>query len=153
MHPVRTAARALIIFEEKLLTVKMRSQAGVFYILPGGGQQHGETLRESLVRECMEEVGSQIHVGELLYVREYIGKHNEFDKSHRDFHQLEVVFRCQLSDPKTVTLGTKKDKKQVGVEWIPLDELAGKRFLPDTIKPFFSGNNFNPKDIYLGDIN
>ncbi|MDQ7862691.1 hypothetical protein RCO48_21695 [Peribacillus frigoritolerans] len=31
---------------------------------------HGETIHNALLRECMEEV----EVGELLHIREYIGK-------------------------------------------------------------------------------
>ena len=153
MPSVRTAARALIISENRLLAVKMRDQSGIFYILPGGGQRHGETLQKSLLRECMEETGMRIQVGELLYVREYIGKNHEFRKAHRDFHQLEVVFRCLLPEPKKVTQGTNTDKKQIGIEWIPLDELEERRFLPDIIKSFFKDGHFTPKNIYLGDAN
>ena len=153
MSTVRTAARALILFENKLLVIKMLDQSGIFYILPGGGQQHGETLQESLSRECVEEIGTHVNVGELLYVREYIGKNHDFNKVHRDFHQLEVVFRCVLPDPEAVALGANKDKKQIGIEWIPLDELAKRRFLPDTIKSFFNAGHFTPESIYLGDVN
>ena len=78
MRPIRTAARALIILNQQLLAIKMRDASGVFYILPGGGQRHGETLQEGLVRECREEIGTTVEVGELLYVREYIGKNHEF---------------------------------------------------------------------------
>ena len=73
MQSIRTASRALIIKDCKLLTIQMRDSSGIFYILPGGGQQHGETLKESLVRECKEEIGALVTVGELLYIREYIG--------------------------------------------------------------------------------
>ena len=68
MRPIRTAARALIILNGKLLAIKMRDRSGIFYILPGGGQRHGETLREGLMRECLEEIGTDVKVGELLYV-------------------------------------------------------------------------------------
>ena len=99
MRHIRTAARALIILEQQVLAIKMRDRTGVFYILPGGGQRHGETLREGLERECLEEIGTHVEVGELLYVREYIGKNHEFRNSHHAFHQVENVFRCALPDP------------------------------------------------------
>jgi 8-oxo-dGTP diphosphatase len=150
---IRTAARALIILEGKLLAIKMRDQSGVFYILPGGGQKHGETLKQSLRRECLEEIGTEVEVDELLYVREYIGKHHEFRNTHHNFHQLESVFRCSLPNPKGIGPGTEPDQKQVGVEWIPLEELDERRFLPAAIKSFFTATGFEPSSNYLGDVN
>ena len=153
MRPIRTAARALIILDDKLLAIKMRDQSGIFYILPGGGQRHGETLREGLKRECREEIGTDVEVGELLYVREYIGKNHEFRHAHRAFHQLESVFRCSLPNPDAIGPGTEHDKKQIGVEWLPLDGLQERRFLPKVIKQFFNKHSFAPGTNYLGDVN
>ncbi|MFP4157281.1 MAG: NUDIX domain-containing protein [Opitutales bacterium] len=153
MRHIRTAARALILHDNCLLAIKMRDKSGIFYILPGGGQRHGETLHEGLARECLEEIGTEVEVGELLYVREYIGKNHEFRKTHRAFHQVENVFRCQLPHPERIGPGSEHDKKQIGVEWIPLEELPTKRFLPEVIKPFFSKNTFEPNTPYLGDVN
>lgn len=153
MRHIRTAARALIILDQKVLAIKMQDRSGVFYILPGGGQRHGETLHEGLKRECLEEIGTEVEVGELLYVREYIGKNHEFRKSHRGFHQVENVFRCSLTNPDGIGPGTELDKKQIGVEWIPLDELKNCRLLPEVIKPFFKDGGFDTGTNYLGDVN
>ncbi|MDA9317236.1 NUDIX domain-containing protein [Puniceicoccaceae bacterium] len=153
MRHIRTAARALIILDQKVLTIKMQDRSGIFYILPGGGQRHGETLREALERECLEEIGTEVEVGELLYVREYIGKNHEFRTAHQAFHQVETVFRCSLPNPTGIGPGTEHDKKQVGVEWIPLDDLENRRLLPDVIKPFFKASGFDARANYLGDVN
>lgn len=153
MRPIRTAARALIIREGKLLAIKMRDQSGIFYILPGGGQRHSETLKQCLERECLEEIGTEVEVGELLYVREYIGKNHEFRNAHSAFHQLESVFRCTLPNPDGIGPGSEHDKKQIGVEWIPLNDLKNRRFLPEVIKQYFSDTDFTPDSNYLGDVN
>ena len=101
----------------------------------------------------MEEIGTHVEVGELLYVREYIGKNHEFRQAHSAFHQLESVFRCHLPDPDDIGDGTELDKKQIGVEWIPLAELSNYRLLPDYIKRYFSEDGFTPGSNYLGDVN
>ena len=41
---VRTAARALIIESDAVLVVEYRDAQGPWYLLPGGGQRHEETL-------------------------------------------------------------------------------------------------------------
>lgn len=153
MRNIRSAARAIIIQANKLLAIKMRDRGGEFYLLPGGGQKHGETLKECLIRECYEELGAKVSVQQLLYMREYIGKNHQFRKSHASFHQVETVFRCQLLQPDASFATIEKDKKQVGIEWLPLDNLQQYALLPSTIKAYFTSEEFKPPQTYLGDTN
>ena len=153
MHYIRIAARALIILDKKVLAIKMRDKTGIFYILPGGGQRHGESLTDALIRECLEEIGTIIEVGELAYVREYIGKNHEFHQMHNTFHQVENVFYCKINKPEDIEFKSQSDKKQIGVEWIRLEDLPKCRFLPKIIKPFFKSGRFVTCKNYLGDVN
>lgn len=131
----------------------MRDASGTFHILPGGGQRHGETLQEGLRRECREELGVDIKVGKLFYVREYIGKNHRFSKYHRHFHQLEVVFECGIEGEPETFMGSERDRKQVGVVWIPVQELDPLRFLPKALIPLISGELSPAVDRYQGDVN
>ena len=151
MRPIRSAARALILEEGRLLVSKMRDERGIFYVLPGGGQNPGETLHEALHRECAEEVGAKIEVGEMLFVREYIGKNHDFAHRHREFHQLEHVFRCRLLNPHEIGLGHETDVRQVGVSWLAVENIHLTRFLPEVLKPYFVDGDFRPPSLYLGD--
>lgn len=153
MSHIRTAARALIIEDGKLLAIKMRDSTGIFYILPGGGQQHGETLHQALAREAQEEIGVPIEIGEFAFVREYIGKNHTFRASHANFHQVECIFHCTLQTHEGLGTGTEHDKKQIGLEWIPLTEIKERRLLPEVIKSFFTPIGFIAEKCYLGDIN
>lgn len=153
IRAIRPAARAIVIHDGNLLAAKMRDRHGVYYILPGGGQRPGETLREAVVRECMEECGVKVEVGELLYVREYIGKNHGFSDRHAAFHQLEHVFRCRVRDPHAVCPGGNCDNHQVDVNWLALGAIKAIRFYPEIIKPFFSGDGIKVPSIYLGDCN
>ncbi|WOO41146.1 NUDIX domain-containing protein [Rubellicoccus peritrichatus] len=153
MKSVRSAARALIIQDGKLLTIEMqRGNEPVFYILPGGGQVHGETLEATLKRECLEEIGIAPVMGPIAYVREYIGRNHTFKEAHKDFHQIEVVFRCSLPNGET-KVGIDMDKNQIGVRWIPLDELEQLDFFPAVLKEYINNGEVAIDREYLGDIN
>lgn len=151
---IRNAARALIICDNRLLVVHMRNGASEFFILPGGGQRPGETLHQTLQRECREEIGCGVHIAELLYVREYIGKNHQFARQHHAFQQLEMVFRAHLESPGTVCPGHDCDKKQIGVCWLDLDKIRNAPLYPEAIRPFFQNGDFlPPANFYLGDCN
>ncbi len=150
---VRTAARAVVVQDGRLLAITMRDREGIFYILPGGGQRHGETLAETLRRETREEIGVELEPGPVLYVREYIGKNHTFAQAHRHFHQLEIVFRCVLPAGAVPGAGAVHDNKQVGVAWLALNELGQQRFFPSFLKDCVSGNDLVVGKMYWGDLN
>lgn len=150
---IRTAVRAVIIHDGRLLVVKMKDRDGIFYILPGGGQKPGETFFETLKRECMEEVGVDVRIGDFLFVREYIGRNHVFRYRHSNFHQVETVFRCEIEDPSKVRVGDLQDMRQVGVAWLPLEELPETRFFPQVLTGFFKNGQLDVPCHYLGDVN
>ena len=154
-HPprVRSAARALVLHEGKLLVIVLRDHEGEYHLLPGGGQEHGETLTETLAREVFEETGAAISVGPLAYVREYIGKNHSFSRRHHAFHQIEAVFLCTLVDDSQLILNQQHDNRQVGVAWLPVEKLPEVRFYPSIIKPWFTDGGFQAPRLYLGDNN
>lgn len=154
MKMVRSATRALIIQNGKLLTILMRRPTGeIFHVLPGGGQQHGETLHQSLKRECREELGVEPLIKDIAYVREYIGRHHNFKKAHREFHQLEVVFECELPVNATIGRGSEEDRLQVDIVWVDLDRLDKVNLYPRKVKEALMGGAFRRETIYWGDIN
>ena len=149
----RAAARALIVCGGKLLAIHMRDAAngGDFYVLPGGGQRFGETLHETLRRECREELRAELVIGELAYVREYIGKNHEFPEQFAGFHAVECVFRCELPPDAVPASGHAPDAAQVSPVWLPLAELERHNLYPKAIRARLARGEKLP--LYLGDIN
>ncbi|KLU58373.1 NUDIX domain-containing protein [Paenibacillus sp. FSL K6-1122] len=152
MKPIRNSAKAVIVQDGRLLVIRLEDQYGTAYVFPGGGQEKGEELKDAVARECLEEIGQAVNVGELLHIREYIGKNHEFAEWDADIHQVEFYFACSLIDPEaTVFEGSNPDDHQVAVEWIALEELSQIRLYPKTIGELLlqSGSS----SIYLGDLN
>lgn len=148
----RLAARAVIQRAGFLLVIRLSDRRGEFFLLPGGGQEHGETLEETVRRECREELGTDIEVLRFALLREYIGSHHGFATLHRSFHQVEALFECRLlGDP--IDGGEGGDRRQVGWAWLPLSELEKIPFYPKVILPFFREGGFSPDRPYLGDCN
>ncbi|MCL6662805.1 NUDIX domain-containing protein [Paenibacillus polymyxa] len=152
MKPIRNSAKAVIVQNGQLLVIRLEDQYGTAYVFPGGGQEKGEELKDAVARECLEEIGQAVNVGELLHIREYIGKNHEFAEWDADIHQVEFYFACSLIDPEaTVFEGSNPDDHQVAVEWIALEELSQIRLYPKTIGELLLKSDSS--SIYLGDLN
>jgi 8-oxo-dGTP diphosphatase len=87
----RLAVRALILQEDRLLLVNAYpGGTSDLWCAPGGGVEVGTSLPENLVREVREETGLRVTVGAVALV-------NEFHDPERDFHQVDLFFRCTVT--------------------------------------------------------
>ncbi|WP_282937961.1 NUDIX domain-containing protein [Paenibacillus sp. RC67] len=152
MKPIRNSAKAIIVEDGKVLLTKNKDDAGFFYLFPGGGQDHGEELKDAVLRECLEEIGESVVVHDLVYVREYIGKNHEFASWDAEVHQVEFYFKCSLaSSDSTITNGANPDEAQVGVEWIEMKDIDEIRLYPKPLGKILKNNIIEA--CYLGDMN
>ncbi|KYG90611.1 NUDIX hydrolase [[Bacillus] sp. KCTC 13219] len=150
---IRNSAKAIIVKDKKLLAIKIQENGGTYYILPGGGQEHGENLHQALERECKEELGVEVEIGELIFVREYIGKNHEFAARHAHAHQTEFMFLCHVHH-NTFINGSNPDKGQIAVEWLPLNDLLEYKLYPQALRAhLISYFDSGKATIYVGDIN
>jgi 8-oxo-dGTP pyrophosphatase MutT (NUDIX family) len=149
----RNSSKAIIVRDGKILLTVNSDDQGDFYLLPGGGQKHGETLHQTLKREVLEETGWTVTVKELLLVRDYIGANHEFAQWDADAHQTEFMFEARpvrhLGNPLL------QDAWQTGMEWVPINKLDEIKLYPSVLKKILpellSGTYEGP--IYLGDVN
>ena len=156
MKNVRVSVKAIIIQAGRLLVIHKRGEGGIdYYVLPGGGQQVGETLPEALRRECREELNIDVEVGGLVFVRDYIGANHEHARYDSGMHFLNLAFACRVVSGTPGEGGT-PDRRQVGLDWLPLDQLEQYSFRPqagiETIRRWArEGRASSP--LYLGDVN
>ena len=149
---VRNSVKAIILNGGKILLTKNQDDEGYFYLCPGGGQEHGETFDIALERECIEEIGYDVEVGELLHVREYIGKNHEYSSHDFNVHQVEYYFVCELKNKKNEPINP--DGHQIGTEWVHIKDLIQYRLYPKEIRKYIIKYfNDEKSPVYLGDIN
>lgn len=86
-RPIRVAARAILLHENRLLLVNAYKGRGDVWCAPGGGAEPHASLPENLAREIHEETGLNVQIGAPCLV-------NEFHDPNGTFHQVEVFFRC-----------------------------------------------------------
>ncbi|WP_409342754.1 NUDIX domain-containing protein [Paenibacillus sp. MBLB4367] len=121
---IRTAARAMIMKDERLLVLRRIGVQGEFYVLPGGGQNLGESIQQTLIREVFEEVSLEVEIKELLFINEFIAKRDSlFPELEPDVHQIDFTFLCTITSHNEAKVGNTPDVDQVGIAWIPLNEI------------------------------
>jgi len=149
MYPVRNSVKALIIRNDALLCIRKSDDRGPYYLLPGGGQEKDETFPETVRRECLEELGADVEVVGLRYIREYIGKNHEFGDTD-DAHQVEFMFECRLLTEPDARRASNLDEGQDGLEWVRIEERNAGRVYPKVLIPrLIAGSG----EVYWGDVN
>jgi len=152
LNHIRVSIKAIIIRGGEILLTRNRDQQGIFYLLPGGGQNPGEAVADALRRECLEEVGVPVEAGPLLFVRDYISANHEFAGEHEHVHQLELMFAAILREDPARGGATNPDTMQEDIEWAPLKALQEYRLYPSALKTLLT-KPLPEGALYLGDVN
>lgn len=148
---IRNSAKAIIRRGDQLLVVVMRDRQGPWYICPGGGQDHGESLIDALQRECLEEIGCTLKVGHLCFIREYIADHHTPHEGTEGLHQLDFFFHAELRNDGDPLSHQADDPYQTAVAWKSISELKTLRFFPQALLAALEKESHGLT--YLGDVN
>ncbi len=145
---IRNAVRAYIVRDDAVLVQhKVYDDGSERYVLPGGAPHPGETLEQGLQRECMEEIGCEVKVAELLYLADFFKPRDTQPPTIRQ--QIEFIFRCQINETYVAQNGEQPDKHQKDVVWVKRSEINNKPFFPVGLGKIISENISN-KPVYLG---
>lgn len=151
-YKIRTAAKAMIEKNNQILLIKHKKNQ-TYYTLPGGGQDHNESLSETLERECLEEVGARIIIKDLAFVFEYIGDRHENSIQIEGFHQIDLVFESEIHEDMAFEEASEMDETQIGFEWVDLKDLNSIVMYPMALRGkiinYFQGKK---NRVYLGEI-
>jgi 8-oxo-dGTP diphosphatase len=96
------------------------------WTLPGGGIDHGEEPRETVVREVREETGLSCTPGDVLDVGSTHFEGTAPSGRREDFHALQIVFAAEVSsgEPRVVEVGGTTD----AAAWVPVADLDGEHY-------------------------
>ena len=127
--PIRLSVRAMLIRDGHILLNEHSGKDGYWYMTPGGGVEHNETLAEALVREIEEECGLTIEPGRLLFEREVIQDREPHSQLDSGFHQVELFYAARIVD-ETKKVALNLDEDQLGHRWVCLEDLPGLTVYP-----------------------
>ncbi|EMI56282.1 hydrolase, NUDIX family [Rhodopirellula sallentina SM41] len=130
---MRNAVRA-VIFRDGMLLVqrKVYENGEVCFTLPGGGAEVGETLEDGLRRECVEEIGADVEVRDLVHVADYFKQRDTLPATRR--HQIEFLFLCDVPDDYVAANGRSPDKHQQDVTWLDLASESADLLWPQSLQ-------------------
>jgi len=126
---MRLSAKAIIIENDAVLLIEYDDENGVHYNFPGGGQEVGESLPETLIREVMEEANAKIEAGPLLCVYEYAP--HLCDQRYGSAPSISFLFDCALKQGSVPSMPAQPDPNQTAVKWVPLEQLDEIILLPN----------------------
>jgi 8-oxo-dGTP diphosphatase len=149
---IRVANKAIIVRDGRLLVTVNSGDFQTFYICPGGGQDHGEDAQAGLRRECREEIGCDVVVGDFAFLRDYIAADHEFAALDQWAHQREAYFFCSLAPGAEPSLGSEGDTWQTGIAWLPMDALLEEPLWPKALARWLLAPE-DERPGYLGNVN
>jgi len=119
---VECIARGVAVRGTKVLLC--RAKGGTSTYLPGGHVEFGETAREALEREVLEETGLSSRAGEFLGVVE-----NSFLQHSKRHCEINLVYRLELGSGEATSR-----EDWIEFEWCEKDALEGANLLPREMK-------------------
>lgn len=124
-------ARGVLQKDNKILLVEYEDESGKHFALPGGSQETGESLAETVVREFKEETTLHIQVTELLMIREFVLTKSPVKSWENGIHQIEAIFLCeQINEQQIEKVGEVPDYGSLGLKWIGANDFKNYRIYP-----------------------
>jgi ADP-ribose pyrophosphatase YjhB (NUDIX family) len=131
----RVRVSALVFDGESILLVRH----GNYWVLPGGGLELGETVKECVERELLEETKLEVGFGRIVFIGDFI---------QEDRHYLDVFVLCSR---ERGMLMKGDDPKVKDVKFVPLEELRLLDVKPPLIvEKIIAHHPDFDCDVYLG---
>ena len=91
-------ARAIVIKDNKLLLIRIDYKDGrVHYLLPGGGVDDGETIKDAIIRETLEEYNAEVEIIKYLDKQHYFID-LEYNGEKFRSNRVEYYYLCRFKN-------------------------------------------------------
>ena len=150
---IRSAAKAIIVHEGKVLLNRCTGHlGGTYFDLPGGGQRQFETLEEAAIRECLEETGRLIKIVRFAALCEEIFDDAALREKFLDYtHRIHHIFLAELANEQVLP-PTETDFQQDESQWVHMDEVPLVDLRPKLIRDHFLQILKSHTPLYLGAV-
>jgi 8-oxo-dGTP diphosphatase len=130
---------ALIILEDDRILLVERGNEPLkgYWSLPGGAVETGESLRDGVKREILEETGLTIEPMEVVEIFERIMRDAD---GRAEYHYVLIDYLCRVTGGK---LGAADDASRV--DWIPRAGLRGLHLTEGTLTVIEKAYGMRPR--------
>lgn len=119
----RPSAYAIIVKDGKILLVTTKRTGKYFF--PGGAADIEETIKQTLKRELMEEVGIYVTIKDLIHFEENFFYYNPTDEA---WHSLLLFFHCSTDNDLPKNHKQIDEDEAINPEWIAIKDLTPENF-------------------------
>jgi ADP-ribose pyrophosphatase YjhB (NUDIX family) len=134
----------ILIKNDKILLVEHKKNNKKYWLLPGGGQDYGESLKSALMREYKEELNIDVDVKDIVYIYESLNP-----KGRR--HIVNICFSC---DYIAGELKLSAERRLNGFGFFTADEIENLIIIPPFKKDLIRllrGEHVDIDQVYLGE--
>lgn len=147
---IHVLSRAIIIDCEQILLCKTLDLEENFYFLPGGHVEHGESVEISLLRELVEETGSEGKIKRYLGCLEYRFEPGANSICHN--HEYNFIFEVESDSLKSQNQIPQLEK-HIQLVWMPLSKITEIDFRAEPLKKLIpEWLNKKPLNNYLHSV-
>ncbi|MCU5329726.1 MULTISPECIES: NUDIX domain-containing protein [Bacillus] len=137
MKSPRLRAEVMILNEDHSNVLVQCDLRETFYRFPGGYIEFGETAKEAIVRELIEEYNLKIDVQELAVVNEHI-----FEWDNEKGHHCTLIHRGIVKD-RGINEIRHKEYEDIILIWKNINELKERSTYPEGIVSYLEENKRN----------
>ncbi len=141
-NDVRVRVAGILIRGNRLLLIAHKKNDDIYWLLPGGGVDYGESLHEALTREFMEELNISVDIKDVALISDSI------DPSG-DRHVVNICFLCTY---KTGDFILGEEGRLYDFRFFDRDELSELEIFPPINNDLIDIINGKVKDRYIGKL-